>query len=59
LIFDLLDAEVNETLANARRRIPRVGISYDGVPDEEGKKITMKDGVHAIHANSKDNFFAA
>ena len=53
------EPEIIAKLAKARCRIYEVGISYDGRTYEEGKKITWKDGVHAIYAIIKYNFFAA
>ena len=40
-----------------RLRIYEVGISYYGRTYEEGKKIGWKDGVRAIYAIIKYNFF--
>jgi glycosyltransferase involved in cell wall biosynthesis len=51
------EPEIIAKLAKARCRIYEVGISYDGRTYEEGKKITWKDGVHAIYAIIKYNFF--
>ena len=53
------EPEIIAKLAKAQCRIYEVGISYDGRTYEEGKKITWKDGVHAIYAIIKYNFFAA
>ena len=53
------EPEIIAKLAKAQCRIYEVGISYDGRTYEEGKKITWKDGVHAIYAILKYNFFAA
>ena len=52
------EPEIIAKLAKAQCRIYEVGISYDGRTYEEGKKITWKDGVHAIYAILKYNFFA-
>ncbi len=52
------EPEIIAKLARARCRIYEVGISYDGRTYEDGKKITWKDGVHAIYAIIKYNFFA-
>jgi glycosyltransferase involved in cell wall biosynthesis len=53
------EPEIIAKLAKARCRIYEVGISYDGRTYEDGKKITWKDGVHAVYAIIKYNFFAA
>ena len=53
------EPEIIAKLAKAQCRIYEVGISYDGRTYDEGKKITWKDGVHAIYAIIKYNFFAA
>ena len=52
------EPEITAKVAKARCRIYEVGISYDGRTYEEGKKITWKDGVRAIYAIIKYNFFA-
>jgi glycosyltransferase involved in cell wall biosynthesis len=52
------DAEITAKLAKARCRIYEVGISYAGRTYEEGKKITWRDGLRAIYAVIKYNFFA-
>jgi glycosyltransferase involved in cell wall biosynthesis len=53
------EPEIIAKLAKARCRIYEVGISYDGRTYEDGKKITWKDGVHAVYAIIRYNFFAA
>ena len=53
------EPEIIAKLAKARCRIYEVGISYDGRTYEDGKKITWKNGVHAVYAIIKYNFFAA
>ncbi len=52
------EPEITAKLARAKCRIYEVGISYDGRTYEEGKKIGWKDGVRAIYAILKYNFFA-
>jgi glycosyltransferase involved in cell wall biosynthesis len=51
------EPEITAKVARARCRIYEVGISYDGRTYEEGKKITWKDGLQAIYAIVKYNFF--
>jgi glycosyltransferase involved in cell wall biosynthesis len=51
------EPEITAKLAQSRCRIYEVGISYDGRTYEEGKKIGWKDGVRAIYAILKYNFF--
>ena len=51
------EPEITAKVARTRCRIYEVGISYDGRTYEEGKKITWKDGLHAIYAIVKYNFF--
>jgi glycosyltransferase involved in cell wall biosynthesis len=52
------EPEIIAKLAKTRCRIYEVGISYDGRTYEEGKKVTWKDGIHAVYAIIKYNFFA-
>ena len=52
------EPEVTARLARAGCRIYEVGISYSGRTYAEGKKVTWKDGVHALYAIIKYNFFA-
>jgi len=52
------EPEITAKVANAHCRIYEVGISYDGRTYEEGKKITWRDGIRAIYAIIKYNFFA-
>ncbi len=52
------EAEITAKLARARGRIYEVGISYDGRTYQEGKKVSWRDGVRAIYAILKYNFFA-
>ena len=51
------EPEITAKLARAKCRIYEVGISYDGRTYEEGKKIGWRDGVRAIYAILKYNFF--
>lgn len=51
------EPEITAKLAKTRCRIYEVGISYDGRTYEEGKKVCWKDGVRAIYAILKYNFF--
>lgn len=53
------EPEFTAKVAKTRCRIYEVGISYDGRTYEEGKKITWRDGVRALYAIIKYNFFAA
>jgi hypothetical protein len=53
------EPEFTAKVAKARCRIYEVGISYDGRTYEEGKKITWRDGIRALYAIIKYNFFAA
>jgi glycosyltransferase involved in cell wall biosynthesis len=53
------EPEITAKVAKARCRIYEVGISYYGRTYEEGKKITWKDGIRALYAIIKYNFFAA
>jgi glycosyltransferase involved in cell wall biosynthesis len=52
------EPEITAKLARKKCRIYEVGISYSGRTYEEGKKVTWRDGVHAIYAILKYNFFA-
>ncbi len=52
------EPEITAKLARRQARIYEVGISYAGRTYEEGKKITWRDGVRAIYAILKYNFFA-
>jgi glycosyltransferase involved in cell wall biosynthesis len=52
------EPEITAKVSRARCRIYEVGISYDGRTYEEGKKITWRDGVRALYAIIKYNFFA-
>jgi glycosyltransferase involved in cell wall biosynthesis len=52
------EAEFTAKVAKAGCRIYEVGISYDGRTYEEGKKITWRDGLRALYAIIKYNFFA-
>jgi glycosyltransferase involved in cell wall biosynthesis len=51
------EPEVTAKVARAGCRIYEVGISYDGRTYEEGKKITWRDGIRAVYAIIKYNFF--
>lgn len=51
------EPELTARLAQKRARIYEVGISYAGRTYDEGKKITWRDGFHAIVAIVKYNFF--
>jgi glycosyltransferase involved in cell wall biosynthesis len=52
------EPEVTAKVAKMGCRIYEVGISYDGRTYEEGKKVTWKDGVRAIYAIIRYNFFS-
>lgn len=52
-----LEIEITAKLARTRCRIYEVGISYSGRTYAEGKKVTWKDGVHAIYAIVRYNLF--
>jgi hypothetical protein len=52
------EPEITARLARAGCRIYEVGVSYSGRTYAEGKKITWKDGVHALYAIIRYNFFA-
>ncbi|MCB0329156.1 MAG: glycosyltransferase family 2 protein [Bdellovibrionales bacterium] len=51
------EPEITAKVARGRWRIYEVGISYYGRTYEEGKKIGWRDGVRAIYAIVKYNFF--
>ena len=51
------EPEITAKLARARCRIYEVGISYDGRTYQEGKKVSWRDGVRAIYAILRYNFF--
>lgn len=51
------EPEITAKLARRKARIYEVGISYAGRTYDEGKKITWRDGVRAIYAILKYNFF--
>jgi glycosyltransferase involved in cell wall biosynthesis len=51
------EPEITAKVARTRCRIYEVGISYDGRTYEEGKKITWRDGIRALYAIIKYNFF--
>lgn len=53
------EPEITARLANARCRIYEVGISYSGRTYEEGKKVTWRDGLHALYAIVRYNFFSS
>jgi glycosyltransferase involved in cell wall biosynthesis len=53
------DPEFTAKVAKSGYRIYEVGISYDGRTYEEGKKITWRDGLRALYAIIRYNFFAA
>lgn len=50
------EPEITARLAKAKCRIYEVGISYSGRTYEEGKKITWRDGLHALYAIARYNF---
>jgi glycosyltransferase involved in cell wall biosynthesis len=52
------EPEITAKLAKTKCRIYEVGISYSGRTYAEGKKITWRDGVYAIYAILKYNFFS-
>ena len=54
--FDF-EPEITAKLAKKKARFKEVAISYFGRGHEEGKKITWKDGIHAIIAIIKYRFF--
>ena len=51
------EPEITAKLARTRCRIYEVGISYDGRTYQEGKKVSWRDGVRAIYAIFRYNFF--
>jgi len=51
------EPEITARLAKARYRIYEVGISYSGRTYEEGKKVTWEDGIRALYAIVRYNFF--
>lgn len=53
-----VEPEITAKLARARCRIYEVGISYSGRTYAEGKKITWRDGIHALWAILKYNLRA-
>jgi glycosyltransferase involved in cell wall biosynthesis len=52
------EPEITAKLAKTKCRIYEVGISYAGRTYEEGKKITWRDGIYAIYAIIRYNFFS-
>jgi glycosyltransferase involved in cell wall biosynthesis len=52
-----IEPEITAKIAKGRWRVYEVGISYYGRTYEEGKKIGWKDGVRAIYAIGRYNFF--
>lgn len=52
------EPEITAKLARTKCRIYEVGISYSGRTYDEGKKITWRDGLYAIYAVLKYNFFS-
>ena len=52
-----VEPELTAKIAKMRCRVYEVGISYYGRSYAEGKKITWKDGVQAIHCILKYNVF--
>jgi glycosyltransferase involved in cell wall biosynthesis len=52
------EPEITAKLAKSKCRLYEVGVSYSGRTYEEGKKITWRDGFHAIYAIFKYNFFS-
>ncbi len=53
------EPEITAKVAKANWRIYEVGISYDGRTYAEGKKITWRDGIRALYAIIKYNYFPA
>lgn len=51
------EPEITAKIARLRCDVYEVGISYHGRSYEEGKKIGWKDGVRALYAIAKYNFF--
>ena len=52
------EPEITARLARTHCRIYEVGISYDGRTYQEGKKVSWRDGVRAIYAILRYNFFS-
>lgn len=52
-----IEPEITARVAQAKLRIYEVGVSYRGRTYEEGKKIGVKDGLSALWAIVKYNFF--
>ena len=54
-----IEPEITAKIAKIRPRVKiyEVGISYHGRTYEDGKKITWKDGLRAIYAIVKYNWF--
>lgn len=52
------EPEITARLARAQCRIYEVGISYHGRTYHEGKKVSWRDGVRAIYAIVRYNFFS-
>src|ERR1700731_2969363 len=53
------EPEITARVARAGCRFYEVGISYHGRTFEEGKKVSGKDGIRAVYAILKYNFFRA
>ena len=51
------EPEITAKVAKLGCRIYEVGISYSGRTYAEGKKITWRDGVHALYCVVKYNVF--
>jgi glycosyltransferase involved in cell wall biosynthesis len=51
------EPEITAKLAKQRPRVYEVGVSYHGRTFAEGKKITWRDGLHAVLAIIKYNLF--
>jgi len=54
-----IEPELTAKIAKGRWRIYEVGISYAGRTYEEGKKIGWRDGVRAVWAIAKHNWFSS
>jgi len=52
-----VEPEITARIARAGWRIYEVGISYSGRTYAEGKKITWKDGLHALYTIIRFRFF--
>ncbi len=52
-----IEPEITAKLAKTNARIYEVGISYYGRTYQEGKKISWKDGIHALWCIVKYNLF--